>query len=243
MTIKYLFHPYALNHKIEAVFRTSFVMKQNLNEMKQKIIYIMDPHCGWCYANRQSVEDLYDLLPAEFEFDILPGGMWINKHSVRGGKAIKDFLLPSIIRLNEFSNADISSKYIDLIQDSTYLLKSDLVSEAINAVNVLWPKKGLYFAHALMKQQFANGNRYDVEKTYKLAIEEIELDWITFKELWKSNINKEETAKGFQNAHFLTTSFPSLHAQDENEVKKIKDGLFNVAEIVNNLIDHELKPA
>ena len=99
----------------------------------------MDPHCGWSFSNERSISDLFDLLKDEYEFEFLPGGMWDNDNAPRGGQAIRDFIVPSVLRLNNFHNIEISRAYIDLISDSTYLLSSDWAAKAILTVKKLFP--------------------------------------------------------------------------------------------------------
>jgi putative protein-disulfide isomerase len=40
-----------------------------------KLIYVMDPLCGWCYGNSRNTEMLHTGFGNEIEFEILPAGM------------------------------------------------------------------------------------------------------------------------------------------------------------------------
>ncbi|WP_260128811.1 hypothetical protein [Elizabethkingia anophelis] len=40
-----------------------------------KLIYIMDPLCGWCYGNSDNILELFEKYKNDIKFEILPGGM------------------------------------------------------------------------------------------------------------------------------------------------------------------------
>ena len=186
---------------------------------KDKLIYIMDPHCGWCFGNVRSISDVYDSIKDTFDFEILPGGMWSGKEAPRGGQAMKDFLLPNIIRLNHFANADIENAYIDLIQDSTYMLSSDWPSQAIITIKELYPDKVLKFTHALMNAQFQDGKRFDVERTYVDVLKSLDINPKKFINTWKMDEMKIKTEASYKKAKYVSTSFPSLVYQSEKGFK------------------------
>ncbi|SFB25978.1 hypothetical protein [Clostridium frigidicarnis] len=48
--------------------------------MKNKIYYIMDPMCGWCYGFSDVITKINDRYKEDFEFTILPGGMWRDEN-------------------------------------------------------------------------------------------------------------------------------------------------------------------
>jgi protein-disulfide isomerase-like protein with CxxC motif len=207
----------------------------------KKISYIMDPHCIGSFASLRVIQDLIDHLIGNYEFEILPGGMWINKNSRRGGRAIKDFLLPSIIRSNEFSNAGISKAYIDLIEDPSYLLNSTLPSQGIMAIKTLYPEKSIDFAHQLMKQQFVYGRRYDIEKTYINALNDLNLDISSFRKYWRTKENVENTIEVFERAKLLSSSFQALILHHETGNKVIKSAGVGVNELITELADNSFE--
>ena len=75
---------------------------------KSKLVYIMDPHCGWCYGNNRSMSDLYDLLQNEYDFEI------IHDHQAVVEKGNKIIYLSKVIlkKLTEpFNNDDEMEKF------------------------------------------------------------------------------------------------------------------------------------
>lgn len=49
---------------------------QQINNKKMsKLIYVMDPLCGWCYGNSVNTQHLYDTYKNQIDFEILPAGM------------------------------------------------------------------------------------------------------------------------------------------------------------------------
>lgn len=203
--------------------------------MPHKLLYIMDFHCAWSYANQKAILDLSNLLKKEYRITILPGGMWDKNHSIRGGKAIKDYLLPTIVRINENHNGAISQHYIDLIQDSSYLFSSEIASKAILAMNEVCPEKSIAFAGQLMNNQFEKGMRYDVEKTYNDALSDLQIDHEEFKKKWKDQSMIEIMRETFKTAKLLTSRYPALFLMKDGAYHLIKRGSFNSAEILKEL--------
>jgi len=186
------------------------------------------------------MSDLYDLLQNEYDFEILPGGMWLNSHAPRGGQAIKDFLLPNIIRLNHFSGCEIGDPYIDLIQDSTYLMSSQWPSQAIIAVQELYGNKVFSFTKKLMSEQFQKGKRFDIEKTYLDVLKAEKLDSNNFSRYWKSEEVKLKTLNSFKRASQLAKGFPCLVLQHEKGFEVIQNGAFSAVEVINKLNNRKM---
>lgn len=204
---------------------------------KDKLIYIMDPHCIRSYVNEEAVKELYQSLKDKYVFEVLPGGMWKKEIAPRGGDAIKEFLQPLIDRREKTQKNDISDSYQDLIQDSSYLMASDWPSQAIVAVNEIDEKETLDFAYALMKQQFGVGKRYDVEGTYLDAMDSIDMDFKEFKKVWKSDDMNAKTMKAFLRANKISTNFPSLVIEREDGFKIVRTGIFRAKEVEKELLE------
>lgn len=202
---------------------------------KDKLIYIMDPHCLRSYANEHAVKELFESVKDKYAFEVLPGGMWKKEQALRGGQAMKNFLQPFINEGKGLKSIGISSSYNDLIQDSSYLLSSEWPSQAIIAVKEIQKEKTLDFAHALMQQQFSNGSRYDIESTYIDAIESIDMDIDVFAEKWKSDNMNNKTKKSFRRAANLSNHFPSLVLKDKKGYIVIKTGVFRAKEVEREL--------
>lgn len=200
----------------------------------------MDPHCGLCYANERSIKDIADYFKSDYDFEVLSGGMWKGDNAKRGGESMYDFLLPSIIRINQFHNVEIAGSYIDLLKDSTYFLSSEWPSRAISSIKKMNEEKALVFSYKLMKQQFMHGKRYDIERTYIEVIEEMGLNRNEFLRLWKSEEIGKETLEMFNKAEKMSKGYPSLILQNEDGFKIIKEGIFSAGEAINKIENKRL---
>lgn len=198
---------------------------------REKLIYIMDPHCLRSYANENAVKELYRSIKDNYIFEVLPGGMWKKENAPRGGREMKGFIQP----LKGQDN--IADSYYDLIEDSTYLLASDWPSQAIVAINEIKGEKTLDFAYALMKQQFSLGKRYDIERTYLDAMDSIDLDLNDFANMWKSDEMSTKTQLSFQRAENFSSHFPSLILVHDKGFKVLRTGVFRAKEVEKELLD------
>ena len=57
-----------------------------------KLIYVMDPLCGWCYGNSANTQHLYDTYKNQIDFEILPAGMWIGENARKQSKPMAQYI-------------------------------------------------------------------------------------------------------------------------------------------------------
>ncbi|MBZ9686939.1 hypothetical protein G9F72_011440 [Clostridium estertheticum] len=46
--------------------------------MKNKIYYVMDTMCGWCYGFSDVITKIHEKHKDKYDFEIIPGGMWMG---------------------------------------------------------------------------------------------------------------------------------------------------------------------
>ena len=57
-----------------------------------KLIYVMDPLCGWCFGNSQNMLAIKEEFAGKFEFEIIMGGMRIPPNTQTGGPQLSQFM-------------------------------------------------------------------------------------------------------------------------------------------------------
>lgn len=59
---------------------------------RMKLLYVMDPLCGWCYGGGAVITALHERYQARADFDLLPGGMWAGTEAKRQTPALARFI-------------------------------------------------------------------------------------------------------------------------------------------------------
>ena len=88
-----------------------------------KLIYIMDPLCGWCYGIRTIYWNCLKSIKNEIKFEILPGGMWVGENVRRQSPQMVSFFLVTIQQLEEHTGIEFGNAYRELLKQEIVLDK------------------------------------------------------------------------------------------------------------------------
>ena len=174
---------------------------------KMKLIYIMDPQCGWCYANGKNIAAIKEKYAKSFDFELLVGGMWLGADAPVGGESFANFIEVNGGRLTEVTGAPFGQAFLEMCKDSTYTFSS-----LEGAAAIVWAlqqdeDKGFLLAKAIQDDFYLEGKRYDIEATYKAIIQSLGLDFEAFQKDWMSPQNIENT-KAVSYTHLTLPTTP-----------------------------------
>jgi putative protein-disulfide isomerase len=209
--------------------------KENESKMKPKLIYIMDPHCGWCYGNSHNITELYTQYNGKVIFELLVGGMWTGNNAPQGGPELEQFINTHSPRMEASTGAFVSKDYYKLAKDSSYIFSSLEPAAAIVWVKELAPEETFMFAEAVQKASFAEGKRLDKTETYIPILDELRLDAHTFQQEWLSEANIRNTLEEIRIARLWASGFPTLLLQDKSGVRSLASGYFNLEEMTQTI--------
>ncbi len=191
-----------------------------------KLIYIMDPYCGWCYGNHKNIIALHNELKGRIQIDLLLGGMYVGDNIPCGGEERFSFVKQHIPRLELFSGQKVGDAYLRLIKNEKYALNSLVPSSAIIWVRNRFPDKVFEFAGSVQLALFFLGKPLSDKETYREIF--IEFSWMgvweEFLSEWLSDENTYETKQDFQYAGTMAKSFPSLIYQRETSFQVLASG-------------------
>ena len=194
---------------------------------KAKIIYVMDPQCGWCYGNSENITYLKETFESEFDFQLYTGGMWIGQNAPRGGAGFSNFLETHAPRMVATTGAKVEVAYFDRARDPQYAFSSLEPSAAIVAIKHLAPDRVFDFSKAVQRALFVEGKRLDQVETYLPIVEKLAIDANSFKSVWMTSQNIQEASDEFDQAHTLATGFPTLLMESQGTLKVLASGYFD----------------
>ncbi|WP_024953704.1 DsbA family protein [Sulfurospirillum arcachonense] len=201
----------------------------------KKLIYIMNPMCGWCFGNSKSFEELYENYKNKFEIEVYIGAMWLNDDAPSGSQGLKDFVVNDAVRLKEITKQSPSQEFFNLAGDSSYRFDSFFPASAIIAVKKLDKTKYIKFMQMVQKRLFIDGVKLDAIEAYEDILKDLSINVEEFKKLWLSEVNTQELQAEFNQAKSLANSYPTLLIKDDSNTKVLSRGYFEYQDIVNKL--------
>lgn len=203
---------------------------------KGKLIYILDPHCGWCYGNTNNIVSLREHFAETFDFELLVGGMWLGKRAPFGGEQLHRFISTHAPRLSETTGMTVGKAYYVLTSNPNYQFSSLEASAAVTTVKAIEADKAFPFMHEVFKSLFQEGKRYDQPGTYLPILDKLGIAREAFLSSWMSEANLITTHEEFRKAQTMASGFPTLCIQIGGERPiKITSGYFHLDAMMKHL--------
>jgi len=205
-----------------------------------KIIYIMDPYDGWCYAGSENVLRLYMRYRQLLQFEVLPAGMLRGELCCRHRPDNATAALRSLKAIEKETHALFGEKHKQALKSQEFLMDSEVPSRAIMAIRQLAPELTLPFVHALLHARFNHGMDLNDTATYLELCEVLDIDKQAFFKAFTSEETKALTARGFDVADELAETYPTLLYVDEDMTLKLAEG-YTPFDILDLRLDRILK--
>jgi putative protein-disulfide isomerase len=202
---------------------------------KIKLIYVMDPLCGWCYGNSSNTQKLYDKYKDILDFEILPAGMWAGTNARKQSKQMAGYIKRHDLQVQQVTGTSFGENYFSLIEDENIILDSEVPSRAIVTVKKQWALQAVPFAVEVQKARYWHGKDLNKVETYLDICEDMKLDQAQFLEAFHSGSLKKATQETFLLAQNYASSYPSLLVQKTNKTFVVEQGYASFETIVNEI--------
>lgn len=201
--------------------------------MKEKITYVMDPLCGWSYANSANFLQFYSEYNDVYEFEILLGGIKINNQVSIGGGEMAEYVKAAGARIEKRTGAVFSAEYFkNLASNPQYIFDSRPSSKAIVAMKLLNKEFAIPFAHCLQVVQFKEGRDINSEAVLVEVASEFDVDKDDFIAMYRSELVSDSTNADFATARRMKVdSFPCMYISIGESFKPIGVGYMTVEEM------------
>jgi putative protein-disulfide isomerase len=200
-----------------------------------KLIYVMDPLCGWCYGNAANTQKLYNKYKEILDFEILPAGMWTGTNARKQSKPMAEYIKKHDLQVQHTTGTAFGEAYFKLIENEDVILDSEVPSRAIVAVKKLWPEQAVSFAVEVQKARYLYGRDLNIIQTYLKICDDLKLDIEKFIEAFNSEYIKNTTLETFEMAGQYANSYPTLLAEKKNKEFVLEQGYASFETIVNKI--------
>lgn len=134
-----------------------------MNNEHNKLIYVWDAYCGWCYGFSQSLRSFYANHP-ELSIEILSGGLFIGdrKQPISSYPHIPE----ANNRISQLTGVEFGDDYNSLLTKGDFLLDSEAAAIGFSALRSLAPERVLDFSSAMQKAFYLHGKSLSDPATY-----------------------------------------------------------------------------
>ena len=200
-----------------------------------KLIYIMDPLCGWCYGNSNHTLALFEAYKDILDFVIVPGGMWAGPNVRMQSPQMATYFQKHDERIAQLTGTEFGEAYFQFIQQQEVKLDSEIPSRAIMTVQQFWNAQNIPFMVAVQQARYREGNDLNIENTYLEICNRLGIDGAEFLAHFRSENMKENTQMAFSTAIQYASSYPTLLFEEEDQLTLLEQGYSSLVEITKNI--------
>ncbi len=202
---------------------------------KEKIIYVYDPMCGWCFGFGKVMEQFFEEYKDTFDFDVISGGMNVGEREGEVGD-FADYILGAYTRVEEYSGMKFGESYLAQLRTKKLWLSSVKPSIALEVFKSFNKKDVVHFSHQIQKAFFINGTDLREDNVYKDLIKPYQIPEKEFIEKLKSEEFRKSATDGFQTAaNWGVTGYPMVIYIHNNTYYAIAKGFTDLKTLKETL--------
>lgn len=201
-----------------------------------KIIYAVEPLCGWCYGFSTLARELAEYYKDQLEVEIVAGGLWAEERMLPMNSRKAEAIKASNKRITALYGKTFGEAFYQRYISDTGRLDSMPGCKAITAVKRLAEDKVFAYTEKIQYLYAHDGvDMYD-PKVYSKLAREMGIDG--FEQLYSQEKLIKETREEFTKARALgVTSYPTLLLQHNGDLHPISTNVSSVDELVNVIDD------
>lgn len=194
--------------------------------MKTKIYYVMDTMCGWCYGFSDVITRIEEKYKDSYDFDILPGGMWIDENVKTMSHSLGNYIKGHIVRIEQLTGKHFGECYNkNILESNSIILDSFPGSKAVVLVSKMKKEVAFDFLKKIQEAHFVEGKDMNNLEIYSEIAESFNIPKDEFEKEFLSADSTEETLKAFEMVAALrVASFPTVIAIKDNKRTIIAQG-------------------
>jgi len=204
-------------------------------EKKVKIIYVMDPICGWCYGHIENSMKMFDQFKDSVEFEILPGGMWSGENKRVQSVQMMNYFLKHDAAITERTGVKFGSAYLEFIKKHDVVLDSEIPSRAILSFSKVAPELSMRATVEIQKARYFYGKDLNKDETYAEIAKILKVDEKEFFSVFKSPDLIKFTQETFLKASKYAPSYPTLLAEKDDKVYLLEQGFAPYSELESKI--------
>lgn len=209
----------------------SMILTFSLDQPEPKIIYVGDPMCSWCYGIAPELQKLQKHYEGTIDIEVVAGGL--RPYNTETMVDLADFLKEHWEDVERASGQPFKT---EILSEKDYVYDTEPSCRALVAVRQMKPEVTLDFFR-LIQEDFYFENEYLFEaEAFRPAVEEVGLDFETFKQRFESDQLKLDVKKDFYKASQLgVRSFPTILLQANGKTSIVANGYATLEEMTGKI--------
>lgn len=183
-------------------------------KMNNRLLYIIDPYCIWCYGNISVINHLYDIYRNRVGFRVLPAGLWKGEKIREITPELERMLTYQSHKVGEITDTTFGKAFYDALKVQGRDLDSEIPSRAMVTIGEYWPGRIIPFCNLLLQSFFMYGLNLSEDETYYRISRQLELSPEEFIYYFKSKEIGKITTEKFEQAADYPAEYPSLYFVD-----------------------------
>jgi putative protein-disulfide isomerase len=224
---------------IKLFFLTLIIMlslKTSAFSQEEKLYYVMDPLCGWCYAFSPEMEKIAETFKDEMKIVVVSGGMVRGERIGPIGETAA-YIKEAYRVVERGSSVKFGQAFLDhLFNDGSHVFSSIEPSIALVVVKELQPDKALQFSSYLHQAIYVDGLPPTQFESYVVYAEKVGIDRSTFLDYCQKPEMKQRAEIDFNLSSGLgVNGFPTLVYYNGKDLQVISRGYAPSRDIVRRI--------
>lgn len=192
------------------------------------LVYMMDPHCGWCFGFGGTIRAFYDRViePSAIAFKVVTGGLFIPR--IAGSVEFADDKRSIAARVEHQFGVSFSPNYFHNVLAGTWI-DSTPSSRAIHACEILDQSRTLQFAGRIVDAAFLEARNISIDEVVLEIAEEQGFDPKEFRETMASPSVTDALDQSLRFSAQAQTGFPAVFLLDNKRGEVIHVGGANLS--------------
>lgn len=192
--------------------------------VKDTVIYVFDPMCGWCYGFSEIIKQAATEYQSDFDFQIISGGMVVGEREGPIGD-FADYILGAYKRVEEYSGQTFGEPYLAQLRTKELYSSSVIPSIALEVFKSYFPDMAINFAHEMQRAYFYDGLDLRLDEVYLELIKPYGIPEEEFLQRLHSLEYKNLALAGFQqSAHLGVSGYPAVLAIHSGKYYSLANG-------------------
>jgi len=214
-----------------------FLNNTEMDAQRDKLIYVGDPMCSWCYGFTMPLQQVKEKFP-HLEFTMVMGGL--RAGGQESMSSLKTFLREHWYEVHEKTGQPFA---YGILSDSSMIYNTEPACRAVVTVRKIAPEKEYAFFKALQRSFYAEGTDITQQANLIAIAQSMGIDKNSFLDVFQSQEIKNNTKKDFMWSENLEVNgFPSLILYKEGRFSKLSTGYSTYDQIVKKMETLQVKP-
>lgn len=211
---------------------TSSSGPQNLSDPlmndQDRIIYVGDPMCSWCWGISQELTKFAEAHAAAYPLLVVAGGLRPGTTEPMD-EELANFLEHHWQDVNRASGQPFS---YGILKDRTFVYDTEVPCRAVVTVRELAPEKAFGFFKAIQENFYVNNQNTNETASYLPICDQFGIDRTAFQKSFESPEMRQRTQADFALSSRLgVRGFPAVLLQTGGEVRLLANGFAPFAQL------------